>query len=86
VCFVFLSTDKNRCETYKETQAKHMVCQNLTVAFSGGLAAEIKIPFPPAKHDFNNSVSLIGFESQATRQQAQSSWGTPVMIYSFCCQ
>ena len=43
-----------------------MVCQNLTVEFSGGLAAEIKIPFPLAKHDFNNSVSLIVFESKAT--------------------
>ena len=38
----------------------------LTVTFSFGLPAKIKILFPPDKHDFNNSVSLTGFESQAT--------------------
>jgi len=38
----------------------------LTVTFSVGLHAKIKIHCPPDKHDFNNSVSLIGFESQAT--------------------
>ena len=55
----------------------------LTVTLSVALPAEINILFPPDKHDLNNSVSLTGF---SRRQQAQWSWSTPVMIYSFCWQ
>jgi len=37
----------------------------LTVMVSIGLIAKIKILFPPAKHDFNNSMSLTAFWSKA---------------------
>jgi len=36
-----------------------------TVTVSIGLPAKIKILFPTAKHDFNNSMSLTAFEQQA---------------------
>jgi len=37
----------------------------LNTTLSVGLPAKIKILFPPAKRDFNNSMSLTAFEPKA---------------------
>jgi len=44
----------------------NVVCQIFNRDVLDWFACKIKIHFPPDKHDFNNSVSLTGFESQAT--------------------
>jgi len=48
----------------------HVFCQIFNRDFFGCLAANIKNLLPPAKYDFNNSVSLNAFASKAASSEA----------------